>query len=160
MNRYQLKIASGWGPGHIWLHTTLEGPWPHYMLLEVRWDRLWTLSFGLSQFHGHSSWLVCEVTLRTTSHTSLSARDHYTSSTLISGKGGAGPGWLRFLLGSHNFIGMALGSCEVALRYVGVVWFVVWCSTNRIYTTKLVLYSQIYDGTFFLNRLGITASLI
>ena len=23
----------------------------------------WTLSFKLSQFHGHGSWLVCEVTL-------------------------------------------------------------------------------------------------
>ena len=26
-------------------------------------DGLWTLSFGLSQFHGHGSWLVCEVAL-------------------------------------------------------------------------------------------------
>ena len=26
------------------------------------WDNLWTLSFGLSQFHGHGSRLVCEVT--------------------------------------------------------------------------------------------------
>jgi hypothetical protein len=48
---------------YIWLHTTLEGPWPHYMILEVYWDSLWTLSFGLSQFHGHGSWLVCEVAL-------------------------------------------------------------------------------------------------
>ena len=23
-------------------------------------DGLWTLSFGLSQFHGHGSWLMCE----------------------------------------------------------------------------------------------------
>ena len=29
-----IEIAFGWGPGHIWLHTTLEGPWPHYMILE------------------------------------------------------------------------------------------------------------------------------
>ena len=28
------------------------------------WDGLWALSFGLSQFHGHSSWLVCEVALK------------------------------------------------------------------------------------------------
>ena len=56
-------MAIGWGPGHIWLHTTLEGPWPHYMILEVSWDGLWTLSFGLSKFHGHGSWLVCEVAL-------------------------------------------------------------------------------------------------
>ena len=52
------------GPNHIRLHTTLEDPWPHYMISEVCWDGLWTLSFGLSQFHGHSSWLVCEVDLR------------------------------------------------------------------------------------------------
>ena len=24
---------------------------------------LWTLSFGLSQFHGHGSWLMCEMAL-------------------------------------------------------------------------------------------------
>ena len=58
-----IEIAFGWRPGHTWLHTTLEGPWPHYMILEVCWDGLWTLSFGLSQFHGHGSWLVCEVAL-------------------------------------------------------------------------------------------------
>ncbi len=33
------------------------------MILEVSWDGLWTLSFGLSLFHRHDSWLVCEVTL-------------------------------------------------------------------------------------------------
>jgi hypothetical protein len=42
MNRDLLK-----GPRHIWLHTTLEGPWPHYIILEVCWDGLWTLSFDL-----------------------------------------------------------------------------------------------------------------
>ena len=34
------------------------------MGLEVFWDGLWTLSFGLSQLHGHGSWLVCEVAVR------------------------------------------------------------------------------------------------
>ena len=29
-----------------------------YMILAVPWDGLWTLSFGLSQFLGHGSWLV------------------------------------------------------------------------------------------------------
>jgi hypothetical protein len=58
-----IKITFGWGPNHIWLHTTLEVLWPHYMILEVCWDSLWTLSFGLSQFHGHRSWVVCEVAL-------------------------------------------------------------------------------------------------
>ena len=39
------------------------GPRPHYMILEACWDGLWTLSFRLSQTHGHDSWLVCEVAL-------------------------------------------------------------------------------------------------
>jgi hypothetical protein len=56
-----IEIAFGCGPGHIWLHTTLEDRLPHYMILEVSWDNLSRLSFGLSQFHGHGSWLVCEV---------------------------------------------------------------------------------------------------
>ena len=38
----------------------------HYMSLEVCWFNHWTLSFGLSQFHGHGSWLVCEVALSPT----------------------------------------------------------------------------------------------
>jgi hypothetical protein len=33
------------------------------MVLEVSWDGLWALSFGLSRCHGHGSWLVCEVAL-------------------------------------------------------------------------------------------------
>ena len=36
----------------------------HYINLEVSRDGLCTLSFGLSQFHGHGSWLVCDVALR------------------------------------------------------------------------------------------------
>ena len=24
-----IEIAFGWGPGHIWVHATIEGPWPH-----------------------------------------------------------------------------------------------------------------------------------
>ena len=36
--------------------------------------------------------------LRVTSHTRLRARDHYTSSTLIGGKGGAGPSSLHATL--------------------------------------------------------------
>ena len=51
------------GPDHIWLHPTLEVVWPHDMILEVSCDGLWTLSFGLSQFHGHGSWLMCDVAL-------------------------------------------------------------------------------------------------
>ena len=50
-----IEIAFGREPSHIWLHTTLEVSWPHYMISEVSWDNLWTLCFGLSQFHGHGS---------------------------------------------------------------------------------------------------------
>jgi hypothetical protein len=58
-------IESYWNS--IWLraqlHMTSHYTWgAHdliYMILEVSW----TLSFGLSQFHGHGSWLVCEVAL-------------------------------------------------------------------------------------------------
>jgi hypothetical protein len=39
-----------------------------------------------------------EVTLRATSHTRLRALDHYTSSTLIGGKDGAGPPSLHTML--------------------------------------------------------------
>ena len=44
-----IEIAFGWGPGHIWLHTTLEDPWSHHMTLEVFCDGIYKLSFGLSQ---------------------------------------------------------------------------------------------------------------
>jgi hypothetical protein len=33
------------------------------MIWEVSQESLWTLSLRLSQFHGHGSWLVCEVAL-------------------------------------------------------------------------------------------------
>ena len=49
------------------IHTALEVPWPHCMVLEMCWEGLWTIAFGLSKFHGHSSWLVCEVALIITS---------------------------------------------------------------------------------------------
>ena len=73
---YLKKIAFGWGLGPILLHTTLEDPWAHYMILEVSWEGIWALSFGFSQFHGHGSWLLCEVALRVTSHTRWRACDH------------------------------------------------------------------------------------
>ena len=45
-----IEIAFGWGSNHIWLHTTLEGPWPHYIILEVSWDGLYTLLLGSHNF--------------------------------------------------------------------------------------------------------------
>ena len=79
-----IEIALGWEPGHIWLHTTHEDPWPHYMMLEVCWDGFWTLSFGLSQLHGHGSRLVCDVWGRAWieiqwNSIGLKARSHMTS---------------------------------------------------------------------------------
>ena len=35
------------------------------MIVEMSSDGLWTIAFELSQFHGHGSWLVCEVALTT-----------------------------------------------------------------------------------------------
>ena len=62
MNRKLIEITFGWGPGHIWLHTILEDLWPtHLMSLDVSRDNVWTLSFELSQFHGHGSWIVCGI---------------------------------------------------------------------------------------------------
>ena len=43
--------------------TSLEGPPPHYMILEVCWVGPGTLSFGLLQSHGHGIWFMCEVAL-------------------------------------------------------------------------------------------------
>ena len=52
-------------------------------------------------------------TLRATSHTRLRACDHYTSSTLIGGKGGAGPSSLP----SHYTWGTnGVGECEVDVK--------------------------------------------
>jgi len=56
------------------------------MILEVSWDNLWTLSFGLSQFLRHGSCLMCEWPLHTTR---LRARDQGTLSIVIGGKGRA-----------------------------------------------------------------------
>jgi hypothetical protein len=39
------------------------------MIVEVCWDGLWALSFGLSQFQGQGSRLMCEVALSYTSNT-------------------------------------------------------------------------------------------
>ena len=67
-----LKVH-GWGPGHIWLHTTLEGLWPHYMVVEVCWDGLWTLFFWALTFFMVTALGSCvkwPLRLRTTSHMS------------------------------------------------------------------------------------------
>ena len=55
--------------------------------------------FGQLFFSGiYASLMSHESQFRATSHTRLRARDHYTSSTLIGGKGGAGPSSLHTTL--------------------------------------------------------------
>ena len=71
------------------------------MMLEVCWDGLWTLSFGLSQFHGHGSRLVCEVALR------LGSNQDYASYTYILKPKGNQPmlfPWKREHIGSAHLI--------------------------------------------------------
>ena len=60
INRISLKyhLVEGLVTYGFTLHLrVLEGPWPQEMILKVSWDGLWTLSFGLSQCHGHGSCL-------------------------------------------------------------------------------------------------------
>jgi hypothetical protein len=47
---------------NFWLRTRSHVT-SHYTILEVCWDGIWTLSFGLSQLYGHGFWLVCEVAM-------------------------------------------------------------------------------------------------
>ena len=49
-----IEIAFGWGPNHVWLHTTLEDTWPHHMILEVSWEQpldtfFWALAIPWSR---------------------------------------------------------------------------------------------------------------
>jgi hypothetical protein len=76
-NRWSVLIYHVWRPAwtnihwnSIWLrsrpHMTSHYTWGSMTTLHNFGgvlDGLWTLSFGLSQFHGHGSWLVCEVAL-------------------------------------------------------------------------------------------------
>jgi hypothetical protein len=69
MNRNSFEIAIGRGPDHICLHTTLEGTVTTlHDFGDVLGRPFWTLSFGRSQFHGHCSWLLCEVLLIPSPH--------------------------------------------------------------------------------------------
>ena len=74
------------------------------MILKVSWDYLSTLSFGLSQFYGHGSWLVCEVALE-------DPRPHY----MILEVSWDGLSTLSFELSQFHGHGSSL-VCEVALR--------------------------------------------
>ena len=67
MNNSFIQWYSIWlrAPPHMTSHFIRESATIlQYMTLEVPWDGLWALSFGLSQFHGYGSWLMCEVAIR------------------------------------------------------------------------------------------------
>ena len=71
-NHWFILFYDVWGTAWIEIHWNSISlrAWSrmtsHYtlMILEVFWDGLWTPSFGLSQFHSHGSWLMCDVALR------------------------------------------------------------------------------------------------
>ena len=65
--------------------------------------------------------------VRATSHTRLRARDHYTSSTLIGGKGGAGPSSLlhTMLEGPTEYI----SECTM---HVKSTWIPTWYPMDHI----------------------------
>ena len=69
--------------------------------MKVSWDGLWTPSFELSQFHGHGSWVVCEV-------------------AVIHGPPNHQPAWL---VGGPTGIGVAhrrrMGQAPIQHRLVG-----------------------------------------
>jgi hypothetical protein len=113
-----IEIAYGWGPDHIWLHTTLEHPWPHYMVLEVCWDGLWTLAFGLSQFHGHGSSLVCEVALGTW------MKPRWCNLRSDLGKSSAFS-WVNYYRKRTNSFSV-LGTGNIPTRETAIHW-VLWC---------------------------------
>ena len=52
------KLAFGREPGHIWLHTTLEGSWSTLHDFGGVLERPFDTSFGPSPFHGHISSLM------------------------------------------------------------------------------------------------------
>ena len=76
-NHWFLLLYHAWGPAWTKIHRnnirSVEGPVTHDFTLHLTvpyyttWfrrcvrDDLWTLSFRSPQFHGHGSWLVCEL---------------------------------------------------------------------------------------------------
>ena len=100
-SRWFILFHRVWGPAWIEIHwnsiwsrarshrtphTTFEGRWPHSMTLEVCWDGLRTLSLGLPQFHGHGSWLVCEVALSSVHINTVSPIELIRSSSWVGRK--------------------------------------------------------------------------
>ena len=99
-NRWFILFYHVWGPAwieihwnSIWLrarsHMTSHYTWGFVTTLHDFGgvlDGLWTLSFRLSQFHGHGSWLVCEVALSVFLHCwELNSTPHWSLSLLNRG---------------------------------------------------------------------------
>ena len=74
--------------------------------------------------------------LRATSHTRLGARDHYTPTTLIGGKAGAGPTSLHTTLE-----GPTEGVCECKMD-VKSTWIPTWHRMDHV-SWSLGLFSKI-----------------
>jgi hypothetical protein len=72
--------------------------------------------------------------LRATSHTRLNAHDHYTSSTVTDGKGGAGPSSLHTMLEGPN------GVCECKMD-VKSTWIPTWHGMDHV-SWSLGLFSK------------------
>ena len=68
-----IAIAFGWEPGHIGLaHYTRGSVTAIHDFRGILGQPLDTFSFGLSQFHGHGSWLMCEVDVKHVVHDFIS----------------------------------------------------------------------------------------
>jgi hypothetical protein len=115
-------------PGHIWCHTTIEGPWPHYVILEVCLGRpLDTFLVGCHKFmvtalgscvkwHLPSPW-------RAQSH--MMSHYNWGSMTTLHDFGGVfGTAFGHFFLGLSQIHGN--GSwlvCKVALTITLSRWY-------------------------------------
>ena len=110
-----IEMAFGWGSGPY--DFTL-----HYMILEVPWDGLWTLSFGLSRFHGHGSWLVCEVALNL---------------RLLSGS----TPWVPKLISTLEYVGVLTNLKMTGGKFLPKVDY---CMSNQIIVNPTAMCMMIY----------------
>ena len=118
-----VETTLGFGHGHTWLHNTLEDPRPHNMMLEVSWDGLWTLLLGSQQFHGHGSWLECEVALN--NNMKLDQAVAYVRLWILPGSSRFYGYWIIVCLGSSKSVLSNL--VEISKVYhvgwlVGIYW--------------------------------------
>ena len=96
-------------------------------LIEPRWNVMEIMKLLLILFYCFGTQATnrnkTNVNIRPTSHTRLRARDHYNSSTLVGGKGGAGPSLLHTL--QFN------GVCEHKMD-VKSTWISPWHQMNHV----------------------------